>query len=78
MIYLDALCWMIGFLILCLGGVVVFVFVSSVLINMILSKTKEHKLFIEFAQWRMNKWKQENIKLKFPNIVSKYDKGDKE
>ena len=78
MIYLDALCWLIGFLIICLGGIVVFVFVSSVLINMILRQTKEHKLFIEFAQWRMNKWKQENIKLKFPNIVSKYDKGDKE
>jgi len=74
MTFFNDIFWYIGLIIFIMGGSILSLAVILYLTKMITNIFSEQKLFIEFAQWRMNKKKQDEIKLRFPNIQREDDK----
>ena len=70
---IDTVYWIIGCIIFWLGALAIFTFIINTMLNIILKHFTDQKLFIEFAQWRINKKKQDEIKLRFPNIQREDD-----
>jgi len=71
--FLNQVCLYTGRIIFLMGGLFLITFCIWGCLKMIIMYGRDQKLMIEFAQWTVNKKKQEKIKQIFPNIQRKDD-----